>query len=77
MANFMDPIQLLNSMPSLYITAYMALGSLSLCGLSIGFLWNSCGYQAIRSMKGWLAKKTRCHSQCSTLWDCLNKGVWG
>lgn len=78
MASFpMDPIQLLASTPSLYFTAFLILASLSLGGLSIGFLWHSCGCQALHSASRWLAEKSGCHGKYSSLWERLNRGVWG
>ena len=72
----MDPIQLLASMPSLYFTAFLILGCLALGGLSIGFLWNSCGCQAHGSARCWLAEKSGA-GKYSPLWERLNRGVWG
>ena len=77
MANFMDPIELVNGMASLYITALLILGGLSLGGLSVGFFWNNCGCQVTHRIKGRLAKWVCGHSRCVAIWYRLNRGVWG
>lgn len=77
MTYFVDPFELFNGMASLYITAFVILGGLSMGGLSVGFFWNNCGCQAVHRIKERLAKWLRGHSRYVAIWYRLNRGVWG
>ena len=77
MTHLSESLAPLKHLPSLYLSAVLIIGSLSLSGLVMGLLWNSYGCPAIARLKTRVAGKWKYSHRYVALWDRLSRGILG